>query len=107
MPSNAFMEVSTYDISGESGDVSYGQDTDYAMFEIASLEFETGATSSDDKNKGKKDAGNKKQQQQQHPTPNSSSSTANDQDTRKGKITVTKSIDYASPDLFRYCCEKK
>jgi type VI protein secretion system component Hcp len=109
MPSNAFMEVAPLDIVGESGDIAVGKDTPYAMFEIFSVDFETGSshsskTSESTTVKGKDGQSfkvNVNVPTAQTPT----KSSAENQQDRAGHITIHKAIDYASPDLFRYCCE--
>src|SRR5437762_3217479 len=40
MHSNAFMEVSSWSITGESDDLVCGKDSAYGMFDLASLEVE-------------------------------------------------------------------
>src|SRR5262249_9366358 len=109
MPSDAYMEVSTWDIVGESGDREYGQTTDYQMFQVFNIEF---GHTAEDKSKATslpKSGPNSKgvdtrallaQLAQSH-------ASAVDDKTDKGTITVSKSIDYASPDLFVYCANKK
>jgi len=100
------MEVSPLDIKGESGDEQYGKDTPYAMFEIFSLSFDVGGTTSNTNEQTIKKNG-ETFKFKLPPAQNVHKSSANDPETRKGKITVSKAIDLSSPDLFRYCCEKK
>ena len=115
MSSSAFMELAPLDITGESGDEKYGQKSAYGMFEIFSLEF---TETPEDKTAAafRTLASNSKPQDQRSmqlaaaalalQQRSQSQSTATDSATKKGTITITKSIDYASPDLFRYCVNK-
>jgi type VI protein secretion system component Hcp len=73
------------------------------MFEISSLEFNVGDTSSQ-KDKKKDDSNSKKDGKH---TGSSDQSSVRNPDTGRGTITITKSIDYSSPLLFRYCVDKK
>jgi type VI secretion system Hcp family effector len=104
------MEVSTWDIKGESGDKEFGADTSYEMFQVFNIEF---SHTAEDKSKAlslPKGGPNSKGvdtralmaalAQQSH-------SSAVDDKTDKGQITVSKSIDLASPQLFVYCANKK
>ena len=104
MPSDAFMEVSSLKIEGESGDVQFGKDTNYGMFEIASFEFNVGDTSSATANSAPASGSTNAKAVPNKTTP--SASAGGDQETGKGSFTIKKSIDYASPSLFRRCCHK-
>lgn len=84
MPSDAYMEISPMDIWGESGDKSYGLHTPYGMFEVFNIQF-TQTNAGFDSTDG---------------------ASSPDSDTKFGKIGLSKAIDYSSPDLFRYCCNK-
>src|SRR5438045_195773 len=100
MPGDAFMEVSTYQIMGETGDEVFGR-KDYGGFEISSLDFHTGATAKSGKNKvttqkGKDGTVTKTVTKDDAKT---NTPAGDDQDTRKGEITITKAIDKASPAL--------
>jgi type VI secretion system Hcp family effector len=112
MPSDAFMELSTYKIMGETGDTFFGR-KDVGGFEISSIDFHTGTTSS---------SGKKKIRQRDKKTGNivevevpdtdshgsgSGTASTNDPATRKGEVTITKAIDSSSPALFQRCCAQK
>jgi type VI protein secretion system component Hcp len=107
MPSDAFMEVSTWGIIGESGDESYGEKTDYQMFEISSLEFsqtteDPSANLLKHLTKGAK-GGKGVDLKALASLSGTGNPGATDEKTKKGTVTVTKAIDKSSPDLFRYC----
>ena len=107
MPSDAFIEVAPMDIWGESGDETYGGKTDYGMFEIFSMSFDTGHKDVDTSQGITVTDAGKKLKVNAPGMNKGGTGTANDPDTRRGEMTVEKGIDYASPDLFRYCCSKK
>jgi type VI secretion system secreted protein Hcp len=108
MPSDAFMELSTYAIMGETSDVLYGR-SDFGGFEISSIDFHVGATASAaTKTVTTKDKKTGNTVTVQVPDGSSAKTAASgDQDTRKGEVTITKSIDQSSAALFQRCCEKK
>jgi len=110
MPSDAYMEVSTWDIVGESGDREYGQSTDYQMFMVFNIEF--GHTAEDKSKalslpKGGPNSKGVDTRALMAALAQQGNSSAVDDKTDKGTITVSKSIDYASADLFVYCANKK
>lgn len=107
MPSDAFMEVSSLSIKGESGDKAWGKETPYAMFEIANFSFEYGdPTPKDATAATAAGAPGQPGKKPQTPPPRAAPA-AGDVGKTSGKMTIQKSIDYASPDLFRRCCESQ
>jgi type VI protein secretion system component Hcp len=101
------MEVAPMEIWGESGDKEYGDKTAYGMFEVFSISFQTGDTSSHAGTMvGKDSQGKKITLQNTNNTQQKAGPPQDAGDNRVGKLTFEKPIDKSSPFLFRYCCEK-
>jgi type VI protein secretion system component Hcp len=98
MPSDAFMEVSSLSITGESRDKAWGKDSPYGMFEITNFAIDVGEATA-----GKKKKDKNKPKKKGSDDDDDDSDDVDDDSGRK--FTIQKSIDYASPDLFRRCCE--
>jgi type VI protein secretion system component Hcp len=103
MPSDAFMEVSTIDIVGESGDESYGEHTPYGMFEIASMNFSHGE-SAPDEDAAKPKTGGVNPPQGGGPA---ALGTKDKKKTNVGEVTIEKAIDKSSTWLFLHSVNKE
>jgi len=107
MPSDAFMEMSPWAVEGESGDKAWGEGTEYGMFEITSLQFNVGDTTSQmDDSDPETDGSHSRSQRGSGKRHGSGQSMAKHGETSGGEITIEKAIDQTSPVLFRHCVEK-
>lgn len=112
MASDAYMEVETRSLIGESLDAKFGMDTVDVMnparqqgaFEISDFSF-TCSTEEPEKKDKDKDKDKKKDTSTATKTSVSSNTTTNTKEPKIDSFTIKKAIDSSSAELFMLCCK--